>query len=66
MADENIKQKSLELHKKLRGKIQVVPAVVVQDDQVLAEVYTPGVGAVSQAVADGSVALRDVQLLVIV
>lgn len=60
MADENIKQKSLELHKKLRGKIQVVPAVVVQDDQVLAEVYTPGVGAVSQAVADGSVALRDV------
>ncbi len=60
MADENIKQKSLELHKKLRGKIQVVPAVAVQDDQVLAEVYTPGVGAVSQAVADGSVVLRDV------
>lgn len=60
MADENIKQKSLELHKKLRGKIQVVPAIAVQDDQVLAEVYTPGVGAVSQAVADGSVVLRDV------
>ena len=60
MADENIKQKSLELHKKLRGKIKVVPAVAVQDDQVLAEVYTPGVGAVSQAVADGSVVLRDV------
>jgi malate dehydrogenase (oxaloacetate-decarboxylating) len=63
MADKNIKQKSLELHKQLRGKIKVVPAVAVQNDQVLAEVYTPGVGAVSQAVADGSVQLRDVTVV---
>jgi malate dehydrogenase (oxaloacetate-decarboxylating) len=60
---DNIKQKSLELHKQLRGKIKVVPVVVVQNDQILAEVYTPGVGAVSSAVADGSVDLRDVTVV---
>lgn len=59
----DIKAKSLALHQKLQGKIKVSAAIKVDNDRMLAEVYTPGVGAVSQAVADGSVNLRDVTIV---
>jgi malate dehydrogenase (oxaloacetate-decarboxylating) len=59
----DIKAKSLALHQKLQGKIKVSAAIKVDNDRMLAEVYTPGVGAVSQAVTDGSVNLRDVTIV---
>jgi malate dehydrogenase (oxaloacetate-decarboxylating) len=42
---------ALALHKKLRGKIRVVPAAPVRNRKDLALVYTPGVAAVSSHVA---------------
>ncbi|MCR4325986.1 MAG: NADP-dependent malic enzyme [Patescibacteria group bacterium] len=44
-------RKALALHKKLGGKIRVVPAAVVKNRADLALVYTPGVAAVSSHVA---------------
>lgn len=41
---------TFELH--LNGKIEVRPTVAVNDNAGLAMAYTPGVGAVSQAIAD--------------
>ncbi len=48
---ENIGKVSLALHKKLRGKIGIVPKIAVKNKQDLSLVYTPGVGAVSSFVA---------------
>ena len=42
---------ALALHKKLKGKIRVVPAAPVRNRKDLALVYTPGVAAVSSLVA---------------
>lgn len=42
---------SLALHKKLRGKISIVPKMPVKNKQDLSLVYTPGVGAVSSYLA---------------
>jgi malate dehydrogenase (oxaloacetate-decarboxylating) len=44
-------KKAIALHKKLRGKIRVMPAVPVKNRKDLALVYTPGVAAVSTLVA---------------
>ena len=44
-------KKALALHKKLKGKIRIVPAAKVKDRKDLALVYTPGVAAVSSLVA---------------
>lgn len=46
-----IGKKSLALHKKLRGKVSIVPKMSVKNKQDLSLVYTPGVGAVSSYVA---------------
>lgn len=46
-----VAKKSLALHKKLRGKVSIVPKMAVKNKQDLALVYTPGVGAVSSYVA---------------
>jgi malate dehydrogenase (oxaloacetate-decarboxylating) len=48
--DQNSK-KALALHKKLGGKIRIVPAIPVRNRADLALVYTPGVAAVSSFVA---------------
>lgn len=48
---ENIGKVSLALHKKLRGKISIVPKIPVKNKRDLSLVYTPGVGAVSSYVA---------------
>lgn len=42
---------SLALHKKLRGKVGIVPKMAVKNKQDLSLVYTPGVGAVSSYLA---------------
>ncbi len=47
----SIAQRSLALHKKLRGKIEVSAKTNVRTRDDLALVYTPGVGAVSMAIA---------------
>lgn len=44
-------EESLELHKRLRGKIRIESKVPIQDRRDLSLVYTPGVGAVSSAIA---------------
>ncbi len=48
---EDIGKESLALHKKLRGKVSIVPKISVKNKQDLSLVYTPGVGAVSSYVA---------------
>lgn len=45
-------QKSLELHKKNKGKITVTPKVPVETKEDLSLVYTPGVAAVSSHLAE--------------
>ncbi len=45
-------QKAIELHKKYQGKLATTSLVEVKDREDLALVYTPGVAAVSQAVAN--------------
>jgi malate dehydrogenase (oxaloacetate-decarboxylating) len=49
MAD--VSKKAIALHKKLGGKIRVVPAAPVRNRADLSLVYTPGVAAVSMLVA---------------
>ena len=51
MKTSDIAKASLALHKKLRGKIQVSSTVTIKNRQDLALAYTPGVGAVSSAIA---------------
>ncbi|MEI7512196.1 MAG: NADP-dependent malic enzyme [Candidatus Uhrbacteria bacterium] len=46
----DIKQQSLELHAAKRGKIRIQPTVDVETMRDLSLVYTPGVGAVCQAI----------------
>jgi malate dehydrogenase (oxaloacetate-decarboxylating) len=44
-------KKAIELHKKYRGKIEIRPKVALKTREDLSLAYTPGVGAVSTAVA---------------
>lgn len=48
---QDIGKRSLALHKKLRGKIDITPKISVRTKEDLSLVYTPGVGAVSSHVA---------------
>ncbi len=47
----DIKQESLDLHAKLRGKIRVETTCQIESMKDLTLVYSPGVGAVSEAIA---------------
>ncbi len=51
MAKNDTAKKALALHKKLGGKIRIVPAAPVRNRADLSLVYTPGVAAVSSHVA---------------
>lgn len=51
MKQQSIAAKAIALHKKLRGKISIAPKTNVKNRMDLALVYTPGVGAVSSAIA---------------
>ncbi len=52
MTQNNYQQLALELHKKLQGKITSKSKIDVKGEDDLSLVYTPGVGAVSQLLAD--------------
>lgn len=56
---KDVSKKALALHKKLGGKIRVVPAAPIKNRADLALVYTPGVGAVSTFVAKNPAKARD-------
>jgi malate dehydrogenase (oxaloacetate-decarboxylating) len=47
----DIKQESLDLHAKLRGKIRIEATCEIESMKDLTLVYSPGVGAVSEAIA---------------
>ena len=49
---DEIKQQALEIHKKLRGKIEVTLKDQLDEPDKLKLYYTPGVGAVSTYVAE--------------
>lgn len=49
MSDFN--QESLELHRKNRGKIELCSKVALENREDLSRAYTPGIAAISQAVA---------------
>ena len=48
--DIDYNKKSLELHKKSRGKIEIISKVSIKSKNDLSLAYTPGVGAVSTAI----------------
>ncbi len=52
MAKKNVAWQALLLHKKLGGKIRVVPAASIRNRADLSLVYTPGVAAVSSVIAE--------------
>lgn len=51
MAKKDIAKAALALHKKMGGKVRVEPAVAIKNRDTMSLVYTPGVAAVSSAVA---------------
>ena len=59
MKKSNVAKQALALHKKLGGKIRVVPAAPVRNRNDLSLVYTPGVAAVSSFVAQNPTLARN-------
>ena len=57
MAKINYAEKSLALHKKLKGKIEIVSKVPLRNRNDLSLAYTPGVAAVSLLVAKNKEAM---------
>ena len=55
-------EKSLALHKKLGGKIRIEPAMLPKDRATLSLMYTPGVGAVSMAIAKNPKLARELTM----
>lgn len=55
----DIGTEALKLHKKLKGKIAIVPKIKIKNRQQLSLVYTPGVAAVSQYLAKNKDSLSD-------
>lgn len=55
----DFKKEALALHKKLGGKIGIVPRMQIKTQLDLARVYTPGVGEVSRYIAKHKGAARD-------
>ncbi|KKW05544.1 MAG: Malate dehydrogenase (Oxaloacetate-decarboxylating) [Candidatus Kaiserbacteria bacterium GW2011_GWC2_49_12] len=51
MKKSNVSKEALALHKKLGGKIRIMPASPVRNKADLSLVYTPGVATVSNFVA---------------
>src|SRR3990167_1585129 len=59
MAKKDVSKQALALHKKLGGKIRIVPAAPVRNRADLSLVYTPGVAAVSSYVAKNPKSARE-------
>lgn len=53
----DIKQESLNLHARLRGKIRIETTCDIETKRDLTLVYSPGVGAVSEAIAQDPIAV---------
>lgn len=56
---DDVKQRALDAHKKLRGKIEVTLKDQLDEPEKLSLYYTPGVGAVSSYVAEHPSEARD-------
>ena len=56
---KDVSKKALALHKKLGGKLRIVPAAPIKNRADLSLVYTPGVGAVSTYVAKNPAKARE-------
>jgi malate dehydrogenase (oxaloacetate-decarboxylating) len=56
---DEVKQQALDIHKKLRGKIEVTLKDTLDDPEKLKLYYTPGVGAVSSYVAENPSEARE-------
>jgi len=56
---KDVSKQALALHKKLGGKLRIVPASPVRNRTDLSLVYTPGVGAVSTFVAQNPAKARE-------
>jgi len=59
MKKSDVAKRALALHKKLAGKIRIVPAAPIRNRAQLSLVYTPGVAAVSSYVAKHPKEARD-------
>lgn len=59
MPNKDISKKAIALHKKLKGKIRIQPAMPIKKREDLSLLYTPGVGAVSSLVAHDPKAARE-------
>lgn len=59
MAQKNISKKAIALHKKLRGKVRVIPSTHVKNRRDLSLIYTPGVAAVSTLLTKNPKLARD-------
>jgi malate dehydrogenase (oxaloacetate-decarboxylating) len=59
MAKRDVGKEALALHKKLKGKIRIAPAMLVKNRAELSLIYTPGVAAVSSYVAKHPKEARD-------
>ncbi len=55
----DVPKRALALHKKLGGKIRIVPATPVRNRADLSLIYTPGVAAVSSFVAKNPASVRE-------
>jgi malate dehydrogenase (oxaloacetate-decarboxylating) len=62
LAMSNLSQQALDLHKKHQGKLGVTSRVKIENAHDLSLAYTPGVGAVSKAVAENKALAREVTL----
>ena len=62
MSDDNVNQRSLALHQKLRGKIGVVSKTPIDTRDDLSLVYTPGVAEPCRAIADDPGRARELTL----
>ena len=49
--NDDIYKKSLEFHKKYRGKIEIVSKIKLDSKEILSLAYTPGVAEVSRVIA---------------
>jgi malate dehydrogenase (oxaloacetate-decarboxylating) len=58
----NIPQQALDLHKKYQGKLSVSSRVKIENAHDLSLTYTPGVGAVSSAIAKDKTLAREMTL----
>ncbi|KKS14386.1 MAG: NAD-dependent malic enzyme, partial [Candidatus Daviesbacteria bacterium GW2011_GWB1_41_5] len=48
----NFEKSVIALHKKSRGKLELIPTVPIKDKKDLSLVYTPGVGIISKIISE--------------